>query len=73
MSLATYVSEDGLFGHQWKESPLVVQTLYAPVQGNIRAKKWEWGRGVEGEWVECPWAHDFMQPSNGHAVSPDTI
>ena len=51
MSLATYVSEDGLFGHQWKESPLVVQTLYAPVQGNIRAKKWEWGRGVEGEWV----------------------
>ena len=48
MSLATYVSEDGLFGHQWKESPLVVQTLYAPVQGNIRAKKWEWGRGVGG-------------------------
>jgi hypothetical protein len=26
-----------------------VQTLYAPVQGNARAKKWEWvGRGVEG-------------------------
>jgi hypothetical protein len=24
-----------------------VQTLYAPVQGNARAKKWEWvGRGV---------------------------
>jgi hypothetical protein len=22
--------------------PLVVQTLYAPVQGNARAKKWEW-------------------------------
>ena len=42
MSLATYVSEDGLFGHQWKESPLVVQTLYAPVQGNARAKNWEW-------------------------------
>ena len=42
MSVATYVSEDGLFGHQWKESPLVVQTLYAPVQGNTRAKKWEW-------------------------------
>ena len=48
MSVATYVSEDGLFGPQWKESPLVVQTLYAPVQGNIRAKKWEWGRGVGG-------------------------
>ena len=56
MSLATYVSEDGLFGHQWKESPLVVQTLYAPVQGNARAKKWEWvGRGVGGACVEDFW------------------
>jgi hypothetical protein len=28
---------------------LVRQTLYAPVQGNSRAKKWEWvGRGVGG-------------------------
>ena len=27
--------------------PSVLQTLYAPVQGNTRAKKWEWvGRGV---------------------------
>jgi hypothetical protein len=26
---------------------LVLQTLYAPVQGNTRAKKWEWvGRGA---------------------------
>ena len=47
MSLATYVSEDGLVGHQWKEKPLVLQTLYASVQGNARAKKWEWvGRRV---------------------------
>jgi hypothetical protein len=30
---------------------LDLQTLYAPVQGNAKAKKWEWvGRGVEG-WV----------------------
>jgi hypothetical protein len=28
---------------------LVVQTLYASVQGNARGKKWEWvGRGVGG-------------------------
>jgi hypothetical protein len=28
---------------------LDLQTLYAPVQGNARAKKWEWvGRGVVG-------------------------
>jgi hypothetical protein len=27
-----------------------MQTLYAPVQGNARAKKWEWvGSGVGGE------------------------
>jgi hypothetical protein len=26
-----------------------LQTLYAPVQGNTRDKKWEWvGRGVGG-------------------------
>jgi hypothetical protein len=32
-----------------KRGPLVLQTLYASVQGNARAKKWEWvGRGVRG-------------------------
>jgi hypothetical protein len=25
-----------------------MQTLYAPVQGNARAKKWEWVGRVEG-------------------------
>jgi hypothetical protein len=31
-----------------KRGPLVLQTLYAPVQGNARAKKQEWvGRGAE--------------------------
>ena len=30
-----------------KRGPLVLQTLYAAVQGNIRAKIWEWvGRGA---------------------------
>jgi hypothetical protein len=44
LTLAVYVSKDGLVGHHWKED---LQTLYAPVQGNARAKKWEWvGRGV---------------------------
>jgi len=29
-----------------------MQTLYASIQGNTRAKKWEWvGRGVVGERV----------------------
>jgi hypothetical protein len=30
-----------------KKTPLTLQTLYAPVQGNARAKKQEWvGRGA---------------------------
>jgi hypothetical protein len=60
LTLAAYVSKDGLVGHHWKERPIGQsnficpstgerQTLYAPVQGNARAKKWEWvGRGVGG-------------------------
>jgi hypothetical protein len=47
MSLSAYVAEDGLVSHHWEERPLVLQTLYAPVQGNARVKKWEcMGRGA---------------------------
>jgi hypothetical protein len=32
-----------------KRVPLVLQTLYASVQGNTKAKKWEWvRRGLGG-------------------------
>jgi hypothetical protein len=31
VSLAAYVVEDGLVGHQWEERPLVLQKLYASV------------------------------------------
>jgi hypothetical protein len=34
---------------QMVKCPLIVQTLYASVQGNARAKKWEWvGGEVDG-------------------------
>jgi hypothetical protein len=47
VSLAAYVAEDHLVGHQWEKRPLVLQRLYAPVQGNARARKLEWvGRGA---------------------------
>jgi hypothetical protein len=53
MSLAAYLAEDGLTGYHWEESPLVIQRLYAPVQGNARAReqKWVvwgagWGKGI---------------------------
>jgi hypothetical protein len=50
VALAAFVAEDGLLGHHWEERLLVLQTLYASVQWNARAKKWEWvdrgaGRG----------------------------
>jgi hypothetical protein len=39
-----------------KRGPLVFQTLYASVQGNARAKKWEWMyRGVGGESMGVLW------------------
>ena len=41
LTLAAYVSKDGLVGHHWKEGPIGRATLYASVQGNARAKKWE--------------------------------
>ena len=47
MSLDASVTEDGLVAIIGKRGPLVLQTLYAPVQGNARAKKREWvGRGA---------------------------
>jgi hypothetical protein len=42
VSLVAYVAEDRLVIHQWEERPLVLQRSYAPVQGNARARKWEW-------------------------------
>jgi hypothetical protein len=39
-----------------KRGPLDTHTLYASVQGNARAKKWEWiGRGVAGEGMGDFW------------------
>jgi hypothetical protein len=57
MSLAAYVAEDGLVGHHWQERPLVLGRLYAPVQGNARARRWKdvgWGTGWE-EGIEDFW------------------
>jgi hypothetical protein len=50
VSLAAYVAEDGLVGHQWEERLLVLGRSYIPVQGNARARKREWvgwGAGQE--------------------------
>jgi hypothetical protein len=46
MSLAAYVTEDGLVGHHWDERLLGLANFICPSTGNARAKKWERvGRG----------------------------
>jgi hypothetical protein len=42
MSLTAHVAGNGLEGHHWEERSLVLQRLYAPVQGNAMARKQEW-------------------------------
>ena len=53
MSLVAYVAKDGLVSHQWEERTFVFQRVYAPVQGNARARKWVWvGWGaMQGEGI----------------------
>jgi hypothetical protein len=45
MSLAAYVSEDDLVGHQWKERPIGLANFICLSTGECQGKKW--GRG---EW-----------------------
>ena len=48
LSLAAYVSEDGLVSHQWKESP-IGRAVYMP---QYRGMTWpRGGHGWVGEWV----------------------
>jgi hypothetical protein len=50
LTLAAYVSKDGLVGHHWKEMPIGQANFYLPqYRGTPGPKKWEWvGRGVGG-------------------------
>jgi hypothetical protein len=49
MSIAAYAAEDGLVGYQYEERSLVFSRFYAPVQGNARARKWEWVGWEQGD------------------------
>jgi hypothetical protein len=51
LTLAAYVSKDGLVGHHSKERPIGHANFICPVQGNARSIKGEWvgrGEGVGG-------------------------
>jgi hypothetical protein len=48
MSLAAYVSEDGLVGHQWKERPIVHADLICLSKGECQGQEvgvGGWGSG----------------------------
>ena len=56
MSLAAYVSEDDLVGHQWKERPIGLANFICLSTGETRAKKWgEGGRRVGGSGLGDFW------------------
>ena len=51
MSLAAYVSEDDLVGHQWKERPIGLANFICLSTGEHQGQEVEVG-GVGEEWVE---------------------
>ena len=49
MSLAAYVAEDGLVGHQWEERPLGLANFICPSTGGIPGPRSGIGRvGEQG-------------------------
>jgi hypothetical protein len=49
LTLATYVSKDGLVGHHWKERPIGHANFICPSTGERQGQKMEWmGMGVGG-------------------------
>ena len=49
MSLAAYVTEDGLVGHHWEERPLGLTNFICLSMGERQGQEVEWvGRGVGG-------------------------
>jgi hypothetical protein len=56
MSLSSYISEDDLIGHRWKERPIGLTNIICLSTGECQAKKCEWvGRGVGGEGIGDFW------------------
>jgi hypothetical protein len=49
LTLAAYVSEDGLVGHHWKDRPIELANVICPSTGESKGQEVEWvGRGVGG-------------------------
>jgi hypothetical protein len=58
LTLAAYVSKDGLVGHHWLERPIGHANFICPSTGERQGqKKWEWvGREVGGGGMGDFWA-----------------
>ena len=50
LSLAAYVSKDGLLDHHWKERPIGLANFICPSTGECQGQKS--GSGWVGEWGE---------------------
>jgi hypothetical protein len=51
LTLAAYVSEDGLVGHHCKERPIGLANFICPSIGERQGQKWEWvGEGMGDFW-----------------------
>jgi hypothetical protein len=49
LTLAAYVSKDGLVGHHWKERPIGPANFICSSTGEHQGQKGEWvGRGLAG-------------------------
>ena len=52
LTLAAYVSKDGLVDHHWKESPIGLANFICPSTGDCQGQKWGvGGQGSGGGWV----------------------
>ena len=49
LTLAAYVSKDGLVGHHWKERPIGLANFICPSTGECQGQKN--GNGWVGKWV----------------------
>ena len=67
LSLAAYVSKDGLVGHHWKERPIGHANFICPSTGECQGQKM--GMGGQGSGREC--VGDFWD-SIGNVIEENT-
>jgi hypothetical protein len=57
LTLAAYVSKDGLVGHHWKERPTGLANFICPSTGKRQGQKV--GRGLAGEGMGDFWKYKY--------------